>query len=247
MSRIALSRTTQVDCDPRAGTVFFVGTATVLFRLGGYTILTDPNFLHQGDHVHLGYGLVAKRLTEPALEIDQLPPLDLVVLSHYHGDQSVEITKPGAMPLTITAMPGQHGPSAVSWLLPPVMGSLLEFGDAPPFRLFISGDTLIHEEFRKIPERVRGIDLALLHLGGTRILGVYVTMDAAQGVEALRILDPAAAIPIHYDDYSVFKSPLEDFQQAVRAAGLEHRVHYLRHGETFQFRVAGEGRLGRAS
>src|SRR5688572_4666515 len=86
MSRIVLSRTTQADCDPRAGTVFFVGTATVLFRLGGYTILTDPNFLHQGDHVHLGYGLVAKRLTEPALEIDQLPPLDLVVLSHYHGD-----------------------------------------------------------------------------------------------------------------------------------------------------------------
>lgn len=287
MSRIVLSRTTQADCDPRAGTVFFVGTATVLFRLGGYTILTDPNFLHQGDHVHLGYGLVAKRLTEPALEIDQLPPLDLVVLSHYHGDhfdriaeqrldravpiittrhaadklgqagfqaphalrpwESVEITKPGAMPLTITAMPGQHGPSAVSWLLPPVMGSLLEFGDAPPFRLFISGDTLIHEEFRKIPERVRGIDLALLHLGGTRILGVYVTMDAAQGVEALRILDPEAAIPIHYNDYSVFKSPLEDFQRAVRAAGLDNRVHYLRHGETLQFRFAGEGRLGRAS
>src|SRR3954463_14411454 len=68
------------------GSVFFVGTATVLIRFGGYTILTDPNFLHQGDHVHLGYGLVSKRLTEPALDIHQLPPLDLVVLSHYHGD-----------------------------------------------------------------------------------------------------------------------------------------------------------------
>jgi L-ascorbate metabolism protein UlaG (beta-lactamase superfamily) len=72
-------------------------------------------------------------------------------------------------------------------------------------------------------------------------------MDARQAVEALRILNPEAAIPIHYNDYSVFKSPLEDFQQAVRAAGFENRVHYLHHGETFQFRIASEGRVGRAS
>jgi L-ascorbate metabolism protein UlaG (beta-lactamase superfamily) len=287
MSRILCSRTTQTSTDPGTGTVFFVGTATVLLRLGGYTILTDPNFLHQGDHVHLGYGLVSKRLTEPALDIDQLPLLDLVLLSHFHGDhfdriaeqrldravpivttphaadklarlgfraphalrpwESVEVVKAGAMPLRISAMPGKHGPSAVNWLLPPVMGSLLEFGDARPFRLFISGDTLIHEEFRKIPERVHGIHLALLHLGGTRILGIYVTMDAKQGVEALRILDPDAAIPIHYNDYGVFKSPLEDFQRAVREAGFEDRVHYLRHGETFPFRVPSEERRERAS
>jgi hypothetical protein len=39
----------------RAGSVQFIGTATVLLRYGGLTILTDPNFLHKGDHVHLGY------------------------------------------------------------------------------------------------------------------------------------------------------------------------------------------------
>jgi L-ascorbate metabolism protein UlaG (beta-lactamase superfamily) len=287
MSRIELSRPTAMGVDVNAGSVFFIGTATVLLRLGGYRILTDPNFLHQGDHVHLGYGLVSKRLTQPALDIEQLPPLDLVLLSHYHGDhfdrvaearlersvpivttqhaatrltkvgfraahalapwESVDVAKPGAVPLRITAMPGKHGPSAVNWLLPPVMGSLLEFGDAAPFRLFISGDTLIHEEFRRIPERVQGIHLALLHLGGTRILGIYVTMDATQGVEALRILGPEVAIPIHYNDYSVFTSPLEDFQAAVRAAGLEDRVHYLAHGDSFRFRVVDEGRFERAS
>ena len=31
------------------GSLFFVGTATVILRYGGFTILTDPNFLHQGD------------------------------------------------------------------------------------------------------------------------------------------------------------------------------------------------------
>src|SRR5919106_1664422 len=68
------------------GSIFFVGTATVVLRYAGFTILTDPNFLHAGDHVHLGYGLTSERLTNPAIEIEQLPPLDFVVLSHYHGD-----------------------------------------------------------------------------------------------------------------------------------------------------------------
>lgn len=41
--------------DYASGSLFFIGTATVLLRYAGFTILTDPNFLHQGDHVHLGY------------------------------------------------------------------------------------------------------------------------------------------------------------------------------------------------
>src|SRR5215213_8707327 len=68
------------------GSVFFVGNATVLIRYAGLTILTDPNFLHAGDHVHLGYGLTSTRKTNPALEIEDLPPLDFILLSHLHGD-----------------------------------------------------------------------------------------------------------------------------------------------------------------
>jgi glyoxylase-like metal-dependent hydrolase (beta-lactamase superfamily II) len=72
--------------DLHNGSIFFVGTATTIIRYGGVTILTDPNFLHAGDPVHLGYGLRSKRLTQPAMEIDELPKLDLVVLSHMHED-----------------------------------------------------------------------------------------------------------------------------------------------------------------
>jgi L-ascorbate metabolism protein UlaG (beta-lactamase superfamily) len=63
-----------------------VGTATVIPRYAGFIILTDPNFLHAGDHVHLGYSMISKRLTNPALKIDALPPLDLCLLSHLHAD-----------------------------------------------------------------------------------------------------------------------------------------------------------------
>lgn len=63
-------------------------------------------------------------------------------------------------------------------------------------------------------------------------------MDAAQGVEAIRIIKPRMTVPIHYNDYDVFKSPLEDFLQKVREAGLERQVTYLSHGETFSFTMA---------
>ena len=64
----------------------------------------------------------------------------------------------------------------------------------------------------KIPARYPNTDIALLHLGGTRVLGVMLTMDGKQGVELMRIVQPDLALPIHYNDYDVFKSPLEDFK-----------------------------------
>ena len=54
-------------------------------------------------------------------------------------------------------------------------------------------------------------------------------------MKALQVINPQEMIPIHYNDYEVFKSPLEDFKNAVAAAGLENRVRYLSHGETYQF------------
>jgi L-ascorbate metabolism protein UlaG (beta-lactamase superfamily) len=121
------------------------------------------------------------------------------------------------------------------------MGSMLEFqssSDKVLFRIYISGDTLIIDDLREIPRRYPDIDLGLLHLGGTRVLGIMVTMDGKQGLEALRIVDPEIAIPIHYNDYDVFKSPLSDFQHEVAEAGLEHRVHYLSHGQQYNFEVS---------
>src|SRR5918912_3805634 len=66
--------------------ITFIGNATTLLRLGSFTVLTDPNFLHRGQRAYLGYGLSSVRRTEPALDVSDLPPLDAVVLSHLHGD-----------------------------------------------------------------------------------------------------------------------------------------------------------------
>lgn len=66
--------------------LFFVGTATTIIEWAGLRIMTDPNFLHAGDHVHLGPGVTSKRVTDPAIDIEELPPIDIVLLSHYHAD-----------------------------------------------------------------------------------------------------------------------------------------------------------------
>ncbi|HJU06443.1 MAG TPA: MBL fold metallo-hydrolase [Nitrospiraceae bacterium] len=263
--------------DLSQGSIRFIGTATVLMRYAGFTILTDPNFLHRGESVHLGYGLRSKRLTEPAMTLDDLPPIDLVVLSHLHEDhfdrkvqerleravpivttpkaahalshmgfrktiplqtwQGVSFVKGGTR-LRITGMPGRHGPWLLSNLLPPVMGSMLEFQKGEGellLRSYITGDTLMHGALRDIPARYPHIDQALLHLGGTRVVGMLVTMDAKQGVQALQLFKPKIAIPIHYNDYTVFKSPLADFRREVKAAGLDLQVRYVDHGETYSF------------
>lgn len=55
--------------------------------------MTDPNFLHAGDHVHLGPGVTGTRLTDPAMELEELPGLDAVLLSHYHADHFDQVVE----------------------------------------------------------------------------------------------------------------------------------------------------------
>jgi L-ascorbate metabolism protein UlaG (beta-lactamase superfamily) len=59
--------------------VLWVGHATVLVQIADKFVLTDPVFT---DTV----GQVSKRLVEPGLDAENLPPLDLVLISHMHFD-----------------------------------------------------------------------------------------------------------------------------------------------------------------
>ncbi|WP_437577474.1 MBL fold metallo-hydrolase [Sorangium sp. So ce887] len=59
--------------------VLWVGHATVLVQIDDKLILTDPVFT---DTV----GLIVKRLVEPGLDPEDLPPIDAVLISHMHFD-----------------------------------------------------------------------------------------------------------------------------------------------------------------
>jgi hypothetical protein len=74
--------------------------------------------------------------------------------------------------LTVTSLPGRHARGWTQALLPPVMGTMFEFGPtdgAIERRLYVSGDTLLIEDLKEIPIRFAAIDAGVLHLGGTRL------------------------------------------------------------------------------
>jgi L-ascorbate metabolism protein UlaG (beta-lactamase superfamily) len=259
-------------------TLTFGGNATTLLRLGPFTLLTDPNFLHRGQRAHLGYGLLSKRLTDPALVPAQLPALDAILLSHMHGDhwdrvatralpkgtpvvttaeaarclgdrgftdvsdlvpwQTYELGH-GDATLRITSVPGVHGPRFVDRLLPQVMGSVLELVRAGTvtWRGYISGDTLYRPFLGEVLERCGPLDVLVPHLGGTRVAGVLLTMDAQQGADLVELLKPPVTVPVHFDDYGVFSSPLGDFVAEVARREAPGEVRTVTRGQTISLRA----------
>ncbi len=66
----------------------WLGHSTVLIKIDGFTILTDPVFSARAG-IHLGLLTIGvKRLVEPALQPRELPRIDLVLLSHAHMDHT---------------------------------------------------------------------------------------------------------------------------------------------------------------
>jgi L-ascorbate metabolism protein UlaG (beta-lactamase superfamily) len=261
-------------------TLTFVGTATTVMRLGGFTLLTDPNFVRRGQRVHLGYGLSSRRRTDPALTPAELPRIDALLLSHLHGDHFDRVARRelpkdppvvttrhaaktlrkwgfghatglehwatwqadgNAERLRITAVPGQHGPAGVHRLLPPVIGSVIDLERADQhqsggwrrdLRVYVTGDTLNVPRLREVAERFPDVDVMVTHLGGTRVLGVLVTMDDEQGTDLVERIRPRVVVPVHYDDYGVFRSPLADFVREMDRRGHSARMRTVARGDT---------------
>jgi N-acyl-phosphatidylethanolamine-hydrolysing phospholipase D len=64
-------------------TLTWIGHATVLFQLEGNNILTDPHFSERASPVQW---VGPRRVVPPGLALKDLPPIDIVVISHDHYD-----------------------------------------------------------------------------------------------------------------------------------------------------------------
>jgi L-ascorbate metabolism protein UlaG (beta-lactamase superfamily) len=128
----------------------------------------------------------------------------------------------GEEELRVTAVPAIHARGLLGRMLPPVMGSIVEHvvDGAVRRRVYFSGDTLTGDHVDEVRERFPDIDAAVVHLGGTRVLLRTVTMDGRMGVDFVERIRPAVTVPVHHDDYRVFRSPLSDFVDRAQAAGL---------------------------
>jgi L-ascorbate metabolism protein UlaG (beta-lactamase superfamily) len=77
--RIPVLRTGLPALEPGTASWTWVGHSTYLVRLGGVTILTDPVWSAK-------ISGVSRRLTPPGLAWNELPKIDVVVISHDHYD-----------------------------------------------------------------------------------------------------------------------------------------------------------------
>ena len=160
----------------------------------------------------------ARRLSSWGFDADGLDPWQQVTLRR--GEES----------LTVTSVPGVHARGALRSLLPPVMGTVLDHAAGGlRRRVYVSGDTLTGAHLDEIHARFPDIDTAVVHLGGTRILLHTVTMDAAQGVDFLDRIRPHESVPVHHNDYPVFRSRVWEFVRAAHAAGHD-RIRVVKPG-----------------
>src|SRR5438093_1051245 len=67
-------------------TVAWLGHATVLINFFGIKILTDPVLFPRIGIRLPGFTIGPKRLIAPALKFDELPRIDIILLSHAHFD-----------------------------------------------------------------------------------------------------------------------------------------------------------------
>ncbi len=111
--RGSFASTTPAVVYPRAGatefTATWIGHSTTLLQMGGLNVLTDPVFSQRAFPVQW---MGPRRVMDPALDLEALPPLDVVLLSHNHYDH---LDRPAVKRIA------RAHPSA-SWVVPLELG-----------------------------------------------------------------------------------------------------------------------------
>jgi L-ascorbate metabolism protein UlaG (beta-lactamase superfamily) len=139
---------------------------------------------------------------------------------------TVELERPGAGPITVTAVPALHGPEGSEPVTGPVIGFVLGADDAPT--LYVSGDNASVDVVRAIAERTGPIELAVLFCGGVslphRFDGAYLTLSADAAARAAEVLGVRAVVPVHFEGWAHFTQGADELRSAFAAAGIADRL-----------------------
>ena len=254
--------------------IHYLGHATLLIQLDGLNIITDPVL---GDRI-----LYLRRLGPSGRTwLQQLPTPDVILLSHLHLDHFHIPTLrrlPAALPMLaprqalkwlkiavkqklIGVEPGDstamgdividttnaiHGRTPARTPMDLAQGYLLKGSQT----IYFPGDTDVFPEMAAIGDQ--GVDLALLPVWGWGPTLGAGHMDAARAVEALALLRPRIAIPIHWGSFNLLgasllrpmahiTNPGPLFQELAAKHAPDVQVHLLPPGETFILNKSGGG------
>lgn len=210
----------------------WLGHSTVLLKMDGFTVLTDPVFSVRAG-VHLGpLTLGVKRLVAPALSIDQLPRIDLILLSHAHMDH-FDLRSLRRLQSSRTAVITARRTSDL--LHPGRFGSVAEVGWGEEVRVgpvTVRGLEVNHWGARVRTDTYRGYNGYLLQCGRHRVLfaGDTADTDRFRGAGGNGI--DMAIMPIGaYDPWTRFHCTPE---QAWRMAGeARAELFFPVHHQTF--------------
>lgn len=240
--------------------VTMIRCATVLLEAPGLRLLTDPWFA-----MHLR-GLPCFR--RPSCAPQDLPPVDALLVSHLHPDHwdaravarmnpvpPAAFLPPGALarlkaplpgwrelapwtsatlgPAEVFSVPGPHtgpDPAEVNYLV-----RLHGWGT-----FFFGGDARLDEGVLAEVRRRHGpVRLALLPVGGTRILGRRTVMSPADALRAADLLDAGLVVPMHEGGTWMSVPPLslhpgraDHLDRLLQARGQSHRLLSLREGDS---------------
>lgn len=235
--------------------VTWLGHATVLLDVGGVRLLTDP--VLRGRVAHL------RRHAPPAAAPRDV---DAVLVSHAHHDHldlptlralrppppltlvppGTGRTVPGATELAVgasvavgavrvTAVPAVHEVRRLPWQpASDAVGYLIEHAGR---RTYFAGDTEPYDAMAELAP----LDLALLPIWGWGPSLGPGHMDPREAVDALTLLRPAIAVPIHWGTLlpigthrrhgHVLRDPVEAFAREAAARAPQTRLVVLRPGE----------------
>jgi L-ascorbate metabolism protein UlaG (beta-lactamase superfamily) len=238
----------------------YLGHATVLIELDGTKLLTDPLLRRRVTHLRRA----------SSVQMDAVREVDAVLISHAHHDhldlrslmrldRSVQVVVPVGLgrlvrrkgfgsvtevdegdeatfgSLTVRATHAEHGGKRqFGRARGPALGYVIEGSRT----IYFAGDTAL---FAGMEGLAADLDVALLPIWGWGPgLGRGLHLDPRSAAEALRLLRPRMAIPIHWGTYRplhhgagawFLREPVKAFQREAAALAPEVDVRVLLPGE----------------
>lgn len=231
------------DIEPGMAALTFIGHSTFLIRLPGLTLLTDPVFSKRCSPVQFAG---PKRVRDPGIPLEALPPVDAILLSHNHYDHldinSLRGLKRRFGPVPIVAPLGNR-----DWLTRKGFGPVTELdwwqshrlGEAHPGRAEIIATPARHFAARTLKDRnetlwcgyrIRHRGKEIQFAGDTGYTGYFCAIHERLGAPDLALL-PIGAYEPRWVMGTVHMNPAE----AVRAfQDLHARRAVGMHFGTFQ-------------
>lgn len=126
--------------------ITYVGHATLLIEIGGKKILTDPNF-------DPALGRFLARVSAPGIPLEQLPKLDMILLTHAHADHLSFRSLAAIQPVPLYAPP-----AVARWIRRQGVINAIEFGPGESLTvggLTVHADVASHSGNRYVVDRWR--------------------------------------------------------------------------------------------